>query len=414
MRKPGSRRWLEQRWILDSVLRTDGLEWDQPRVAYTVRPMGVDGIADFAVAQSRISKFADMVPVFTELAERRARMAREAEAAGSLVAAREHYFYAALLFVTAQWPIWEDTAELVDLDDRKNDCYAAYGRLADHLVERVEIPFEDGFIPAWFHLPPGYEGGRIPTVISCGGMDAPKELNVSLYGDKFLQRGFAVLAFDGPGQGEAPVRGVKFTPTNWIDAGNAVMAWLDGRAEVDPDRLAAFGLSFGSYWMTQVAATQPRLKGAAVGLVCHEPTGHMIFEMASPSYKARYMWMSGYEYDEAGFDEEIAAHLDLMPLVSEMSVPWLVVAGDEDELSPIEHSYELAAACPVPAPLLVYAQGRHALSLPTPSVALGPQWVSYAADWLLDRVNGVPAEDTFDYVLPSGVVERRDHPKKER
>lgn len=411
MPKPGSRRWLEQRWILDSVIRTDGLEWDQPRIAYTVRPMGVDGLADFAVAQSRISKFADMVPVFTDLAERRERKARQAEGAGASVAAREHYFYAALLYVTAQWPIWEDTALLVHLDDRKNNCYSAYGRLADHYVERVEIPFEEGFIPGWFHLPPGYQSGRVPTVISCGGMDAPKELNVSLYGDKFLQRGFAVLAFDGPGQGEAPVRGVKFTPTNWIDAGNAVMSWLDERLEVDHERLVAFGLSFGSYWMTQVAATQPRLKGAAVGLVCHEPTGHTIFQMASPSYKARYMWMSGYEFDEAGFDEKVAAHLDLMPLVSQMSVPWLVVGGDEDELSPIEHSYELTAACPAPAALLVYAHGRHALSLPTPSVALGPQWVTYAADWLLDRVNGVPAEDSFDYVLPTGEVERRDHPR---
>lgn len=414
MRKPGSRRWLDQRWILDSVIRTDGLEWDQPRVAYTVRPMGVDGIADFSVAQSRIHKLADMVPVFTDLALRRAERAREAEKNGAVVAAREHYFSAALLYVTAQWTIWEDTPQLVDLDDRKNECYSAYARLADHHVERVEIPFEGSYLPAWFHLPPGYEGGALPAVVSCGGMDAPKELNVSLYGDKFLQRSFAVLAFDGPGQGEAPIRGVKFTPTNWIDAGNAVMDWLGGRREVDQDKICAFGLSFGSYWMTQIAATQPRLKGAAVGLVCHEPTGHMIFEMASPTYKARFMWMSGYEYDEQGFDENVAAHLDLMPLVANMEVPWLVVAGDEDELSPVEHSYDLAAACPVPAPMLVYAQGRHALSLPTPSVALGPSWVTYAADWLLDRVKGVPAEDTFDYVLPSGQIEARPHPKKER
>lgn len=414
MRKPGSRRWLEQRWILDSVIRTDGLEWDQPRVAYTVRPMGVDAIADFSLAQARINKFADMVPVFTDLAERRADRARAAEKAGNLVAAREHYFHAALLFVTAEWTIWETTPQLIDLDDRKNECYSAYARLADHHVERVEIPFEDGFIPAWFHLPPGYDSGAIQAVISCGGMDAPKELNVSLYGDKFLQRGFAVLAFDGPGQGEAPIRGVRFKPTNWIDAGNAVMEWLGGRSEVDQDRLAAFGLSFGSYWMTQVAATQPRLKGAAVGLVCHEPKGHMIFEMASPTFKARYMWMAGYEYDEEGFDANIAAHLDLMPLVSKMPVPWLSVAGDEDELSPIEHTYDLAATSPSPAPLLVYAQGRHALSLPTPSVALGPNWVTYAADWLQDRVNGVPAEDAFDYVLPSGQIESRPHPKSER
>lgn len=406
----GPKRWHAQRWILDSVLRTDGLEWDQPRVAYTVRPMGVDAIADFSLAQSRINKFADMVPVFTELARRRERMGQKALSAGSNVAAREHYFYAALLYATAEWPIWEDTEELVRLDDAKNACYAAYAELADHRVERVEIPFNGSFIPAWFHLPRTYSGGRIRTVLSCGGMDAAKELNVSLYGDKFLERGFAVLAFDGPGQGEAPIRGVKFTPTAWVEAGAAIMDWTKTREEIDGNRIVGFGLSFGSYWMSQIAATQPSLKGAAVGLVCHEPGGHTIFEMASPSFKARYMWMSGLEKDERAFDL-MAQEIDLNPYMKNFEVPWLIVAGDEDELSPIEYSYELAGKCASPVSLLVYQQGRHALSLPTSSVALGPNWVTFASDWLLERVEGVEASDHFDYVLADGSIETRIHPK---
>jgi pimeloyl-ACP methyl ester carboxylesterase len=137
----------------------------------------------------------------------------------------------------------------------------------------------------------------------------------------------------------------------------------------------------------------------------------MIFEMASPSFKARYMWMSGLECDETGFDRMVE-DIDLRPLMPRMRAPWLVIAGDEDELSPMEHSYDLARRCPGPAPMLVYQQGRHALSLPTPSVALGPNWLTYASDWLLDRVNGLPAEDYVDYVLPSGQIERRPHPKE--
>ncbi|MDX6239376.1 MAG: hypothetical protein QOG10_4191 [Kribbellaceae bacterium] len=409
--QPGPRRWHEQRWIIDSVLRTDGLEWDQPRIAYTMRPMGIDASPDFHLARTRISKFADLVPVFTELAERRERLATEAEEAGRLVTAREHWFHCSLLFATAEWSIWEDCTLLTELDDRKNRAYAAYARLADHHVERVEIPLGDAFIPAWFHLPPGHTEGLVPTVIACGGMDAAKELNVNLYGDKLLQRGFAVLSFDGPGQGEAPVRGLKFTPTNWIDAGEAIMQWCRERAEVDDDKIVGFGLSFGSYWMSQIAASQPSLKGVAVGLVCHEPGGHMIFEMASPSFKARYMWMAGLEHDEPAFDR-MAQQIDLRPVIGDMQVPWLVVAGDEDELSPIQHSYDLARACPSPSPMLVYQQGRHALSLPTSSVASGPNWLTYSADWLLDRVKGVPAEDVVDYVRPDGTIERPPHPKE--
>lgn len=407
----GPRRWHEQRWLIDSIVRTDGLEWDQPRIAYTLRPMGIDAAVDFERAKRAISKFDDLTPTFVDLAIHRRGIAERAEAAGRKVTARENYYFAALHYVSAEWPIWETTSELVDLDDQKNACFEAYARLADHHVERVEIPLGDRYIPAWWHLPVGYDGGRIPTVISCGGMDAPKELNVSLYGDKFLERGFAVLAFDGPGQGESPIRGLVFTPTAWIDAGEAIMEWCLARPEVDADRIAAFGLSFGSYWMTQIAATQPRLKGAAVGLVCHEPGGHGIFEMASPSFKARYMWMSGLERDEAAFDE-MAKQLDLRPLVREMTVPWLVIAGDADELSPIEYSYELAGMAKGPAPMLVYRSGRHALSAPTSSVMSGPHWVGYAADWLLERVSGKAATDVIEYVNSDGTIEQRPHPKQ--
>jgi pimeloyl-ACP methyl ester carboxylesterase len=409
--KSGPVRWHEQRWVIDSVLRTDGLEWDQPRIAYTLRPMGVDANPDFAIARSRISKFSDLTPVFRQLGERRERLAVEAEASGHPASARDHYFHAALLYATAEWPIWETTTELIAIDDRKNHCYSSYGRLADHHVERVEIPFGNSYLPAWFHLPPDYAGGAVQTVIACGGMDAAKELNVNLYGDKFLQRGFAVLSFDGPGQGEAPIRGVVFTPNAWVEAGDAILAWCRDRAEVDDDRIVGFGLSFGSYWMSQIAATQPQLKGAVAGLVCHEPGGHAIFEEASPSFKARYMWMSGLENDEAAFDS-MAEQIDLRPLMGGLTVPWLIVAGDADELSPIEHSYELARDAAGSSALLVYEQGRHALSLPTPSVASGPNWLAYSADWLLDRVNGIPAEDYVDYVTSTGLIERHPHPKE--
>lgn len=404
----GCRRWEAQRWLVDVAIRTDGIEWDQPRVGYTVRPIGVDASFDFSWVAARVRKFADLTPVFATAAKRRERLAIEAESAGRFVTAREHYFIAALLWLSAEWSIFENTPELDELDAKKNACYAAWGRYADHHVERIEIPFGDGFLPAWFHLPPGYHGGRIPAILSCGGMDAPKELQVSMYGDKFLHRGIAVLAIDGPGQGESPVHGVYVTDTNWIDAGQVMVDYLAARPEVDPERMGAFGISFGSFWMSQVAATQPRLKGCAVAAVCHEPGARTIFEEASPTFKARYMWMAGMD-DEAEFDR-MAARLDLTPLMAGMTVPWLAVAGESDELSPIRHTYDLAAACGAPSSLLVFQDERHAFS-GAPSTVLGPSWMSWICDWLSDRLDGKPAVDEFVYVTAEGVAETRKHPR---
>ena len=55
-------------------------------------------------------------------------------------------------------------------------------------------------LPGWFHLPPGYSGGRIPAVVAIPGMDSFKEVAVAMYGDRWLMRDIAVLALDGPGQ----------------------------------------------------------------------------------------------------------------------------------------------------------------------------------------------------------------------
>ena len=39
------KRWGEQRWALDSIIQAVGMEWDQPRLGYTMYPAGPDAIA---------------------------------------------------------------------------------------------------------------------------------------------------------------------------------------------------------------------------------------------------------------------------------------------------------------------------------------------------------------------------------
>ncbi len=101
---------------------------------------------------------------------------------------------------------------------------------------------------------------------------------------------------------------------------------------------------------------------------------------------------------------------DLTQLVGRMSAPWLVIAGEADELSPVRWVYELARMCPSPSNLLIYQGARHALTEST-APALGPGWRATIADWLLDRVNGVPISDDFRFVSVTGAVEQRPHPR---
>jgi alpha-beta hydrolase superfamily lysophospholipase len=406
----GPRRWREQRWLVDDTIRNLGIEWDQPRLGYTLGPvMGEQSATDMLTLRTRIRKVADFLPAVSAVAVRKEQLAQWAEDEGHGVTAGEHWFAAAMLWGLAVWPLWEPSPELLGLDERKNKAYLAWVRHASHRVERVDIPLGQATIPAWFHLSASYAGQPLPTVLACGGMDAAREIIIAREGDGLLARGFAVLAFDGPGQGEAPIHGLYVTASNWVDAGEALVGWCRSRPEIDIDRLVCSGTSFGSFWISQIAATQPIFKGCAAALPIFEPGATTIFSEASPTFTARRMFMAGLYHDEAAFDEMVRGY-DLRALVSRMHVPWLVVAGEADELSPVRWVYDLARLCPAPSRLVIYQGARHALT-ESPSAMLGPPWRASIADWLLDRVRGLPARDELRYVSATGAVEQRPHPR---
>ena len=46
--EPHMKRFEEQRWLLDNIVRTNGIDWDQPRSLYISGPCGPEGGADIA------------------------------------------------------------------------------------------------------------------------------------------------------------------------------------------------------------------------------------------------------------------------------------------------------------------------------------------------------------------------------
>jgi dienelactone hydrolase len=380
-----TKRWQEQRWILDNIIQSVGVEWDQARIGYTLGPCGPEAFYDFNAVRQRVKKFTDIAPQFAVAARRREQIAATYEAEGRFVAARESYFIASLLWASAQWPIFENNRENILFNERKIECYNKFIAYAPHKIERVEIPFGNSSLPAYFHLPLDWHGEKVPCVLSIDGMDGSKEIMHAMYGDKILSRGMASLAIDGPGQGECCVRDIHVTADNFKDAGRAALDWLRQRPEIDADRLAVYGVSFGSYFATQIASVDAGLRGCAVAFVCHEPGGQTIFNMASPTFKVRFMYMAGYE-DEAEFDR-FAEGLHLNG--SEVQSPYLVVAGEDDELSPIEYTYQLFESITMPKKLVVYQGERHGVGGGS-AAALGPQWMNVIADWFVDRFAGKP------------------------
>ncbi|MCC7486712.1 MAG: alpha/beta hydrolase [Burkholderiales bacterium] len=397
------KRWTEQRWLIDNVIRAVGVDWDQPRTVSYNAPCGPEANADFAAIRARVQKYADISPAFEAVARRREAQARAAEEAGATVTARQNWFMAAVHYAASQWTFDETCAKNLELNARKRECYTRYAALAEHRVEAAWVPCGGGSLPGWFHLPPGYDGGRIPAVVSIPGMDGFKEGSVAIYGDRWLTRGIAVLTVEGPGQSEAAVLDIPVTMAGWTEAGPAMLAWLLRRPEIDPAKIGLVGQSFGSFFGTIACAAEPRYAACAVTASCLEPGHHTIFEEASPTFKRRFMWMSGYA-DEAQFDA-FRKTLTWEGHAERIRAPYLCVAGEADELSPLEHTERLFRTLSGPRQLVVYQDSRHSVGN-VPSTNLGPHPQTLVADWMKARLEGKPPASERWFVEAGGRVVR--------
>jgi len=394
-------RWREQRWILDAVIRTVGVEWDQGRLRYGAAPGGAQAAAEFRTVGSKIKRVGDFVHEFSNAAKKREAKALSFEESGRLVSARESYMTAALLWAAGRWPIFETNEELEHLENKMNHCFSKFIEYAPHPVEKVRIPFEGKELPGYLHLPRKPQlGETFPCVVNIPGMDSSKETGVNMYGDSYLERGIAVLSIDGPGQAESVALGIFVTNSNHMDAAKIVADWLDVHPAIDSGKLMVRGTSFGTYWGLQwAAALGDRIKGVAVSGVCHEPGCDTIFNMASPSFKLRYMWMADYE-NEAEFDK-FAKTIDLRPFVPAITCPVLILAGEQDQLSPVEHSYNVFDLITAPKEIVVYEGANHSVA-DASSVALGDNPKDYLADWLEARLLGQPLKSVKGFVDSSG------------
>ena len=377
-----ARRMRDEQWLYDRLIRSGGPDFYWPMTEETHCTVGMDGSGDIKAVRASIKKVVEITREMTRIGDKREAMARAAAAEGHLVTARQNYFTAAAYYTMAQGPIHEDgNAVNLALSAKKNACYDKFIQYAGHRIEKIEVPFEATSLPGYLHFPPG-TSGRVPCVVFLGDMDNFKEMLVTSPSDKFLERGIAVLTFDGPGQNEARIsRNIVCTEDNFISAGKSAMDLLLARNDIDPDRIGITGISMGSFWLTQIVAHDHRYKAAAGFYICHEPGQATLLNVAIPVFKDRYMWMAGY-HDEDAFDE-FAKKLTLEGLGAKITCPYLSVAGEDDDLSPIEHAYKLHDEIKSPNTLVVYRGELH-------GVTDNMDVRAFIADWMKDRFAGKP------------------------
>jgi pimeloyl-ACP methyl ester carboxylesterase len=131
-------------------------------------------------------------------------------------------------------------------------------RFFDPPVEIVRIPFEGKEIVGYLRLPKDVRPA--PLVFSISALDSRKEDSLER-GVDFVAHGVAVFAVDMPGTGEAPIK----AEVNGERMFSRALDALAQRPEIDKNRIAVIGVSWGSYWAAKLAFVErTRIKGAVV------------------------------------------------------------------------------------------------------------------------------------------------------
>jgi pimeloyl-ACP methyl ester carboxylesterase len=273
------------------------------------------------------------------------RTSETALASGDTVTARHALLRASEYFRQAYYFIRSDLDDdrLQGAYRRHVEAFRAATALMDHPVEQVRIPYEETTLGGYLFTPDDTASPR-PTLVFPCGYDSTAEggwVNVP----PALQRGYNVLVFDGPGQGEALFTQRLYFRPDFERVLTPVLDWLLARAQVDPARVVVVGRSFAGYLAPRAAAFEARL----AGLVCDPAQPDMgarvpagfIGKVAGPVVQAQ---MRVSRQRAEFFGARMAAHgLDsideyfaelrrftVLPQAAAISCPTLIIEAEHD------------------------------------------------------------------------------------
>jgi dienelactone hydrolase len=397
--EPVVKRFNEQRWILDNVIQANGIDWDQSHTGVVIGSGAPSVIPEMAELKKRVVRLVDIAPAFEALAKKREAQAKDAEQGGNKDAAAENYYFAASYWASAMWTVDEIDAQIKTQNAKKLENFKKWMAVADHHIEWIELPYRNGqTLPMILHLPPNYQAGsKIPVIVAVSGMDGFKERSVAPKDDRWLKQGYAVIAYEGPGYWEPPVRGIYVDVPGWAESARTLADWIAKRPELDATKIGMTGVSFGSFFTAIMMAADARFKACAVTGTCYEPGGETIFNRASPTFKKRFMFMSGIT-DEGEFDA-FRKTIDWKDYAPKIKGAYLVACGEYDQLCPLEYTEAFMKAAGGPKQLVVYAGGNHSIAFTTSSTK-GPDPRGYQTEWMKARLDGTPLTNerwTVDY-----------------
>jgi pimeloyl-ACP methyl ester carboxylesterase len=276
--------------------------------------------------------------------------------------ANSDYIRAWRLYSFGRWP-YPSSPKKQESYEKAIEMFLAHARFYDTPLEVVRIPFEGKEIIAYLRLPKNPKG-PVPLVIAVNGLDSRKEDLAESFG-AILPFGIAYLAVDGPGTGQSPIKVDEHADRIL----SRVLDYVATRPEIDKDRVAFHGVSWGAYWATKMAILEKsRLRGASAqsppvdeffqpDFLRNSLLGNReyLFDQV-PALMAIYNGVSNLDELEA-----MSAKMSLVKqgLLGLPTAPMLILAGINDTQVPISDIWLLLSKGDAPKTAWINPAGGH-------------------------------------------------------
>ena len=364
----------DQQWFFDWMVKETGK-------TFHFQPDGRGRLPKSVRSHDMIAKHVGMS------AKKSERLAQAEMEAGHRETAMELYYSAALQYADAQHTVFETGDEKKFLHGGVIRCYDKVRELAPYKIEHVDIPWNGTVVSGNLHLAPGDDPK--PLIFYVPGCDQTKEAWPHPYYNQALQRGMHAFSFDGPGQGESNLRGIRLTDSNYEDAANVVIDYLMSRKEVDAKKIGVYALSFGSYWGMRIAATNRKIAAAAAPWASFVDKYYLMTE-ESPRYKQLFAYLT-----QSNTEAELDAVWQKMTMdgyMDKITCPTLIVSGEYDPRAPIDEVYRAFDEMKAPAELWVLPDQHHNGSITQKgrSSVWEADIHAFVCDWMRERFAGKP------------------------
>jgi dipeptidyl aminopeptidase/acylaminoacyl peptidase len=233
--------------------------------------------------------------------------------------------------------------------------------------ELVHYPTFDGReIPAFFSLPETDTGsGETPVIVDIhGGPESQRRPSFAGVKQYFLSRGYAyfepnVRGSTGYGKEYTRLDDVRNRMDSVADV-KAGVEWLHDHPAVDPDRIVAYGGSYGGFMVLASLTEYPELWAAGVDVV--GIANFVTFLENTGEWRREHREA---EYGSLDEDREFLESISPTNNIEKIQAPLFVLHGENDPRVPVEEAHQIveqARAQGVPVRELVFEDEGHGFS----------------------------------------------------